>query len=114
MVEGHFPDSRFDMERDTAMDVDLHQENEGKDEEAEEEEEDQFLKFIDYARSELLEADEDRDPNGNGAATAGPGWTWIASRILKTCVAYSSGVTPAILLSQLSQVLRLRPSISYL
>ena len=72
------------------------------------EEEDRFLAFVDYARSVLSleseEEDRDRDPNGNGSETSGPGWSWIASRILKTCVAYSSGVTTAILLSDLSQV----------
>ncbi|XP_050239803.1 uncharacterized protein LOC126688911 [Quercus robur] len=71
------------------------------------EEEDRFLAFVDYARSVLSleseEEDRDRDPNGNGSETSGPGWSWIASRILKTCVAYSSGVTTAILLSDLSQ-----------
>ncbi|KAG7995347.1 hypothetical protein I3843_01G104200 [Carya illinoinensis] len=61
---------------------------------------DPFLAFIDYARSVLSPADDDSDPNGN---CSGPGWSWIASRILKTCVAYSSGVTAAILLSDLSQ-----------
>ncbi|KAM6548565.1 hypothetical protein CsatB_020241 [Cannabis sativa] len=65
---------------------------------------DPFLKFIDYARSVLCpEDDEDIDPNLNGADTRRPSWTWIASRILKTCSAYSSGVTAAILLSDLSQ-----------
>lgn len=59
------------------------------------EQEDPFLEFIDYAKSELS---PDRDES------VGPGWTWIASRILKTCTAYSSGVTAAILLSDLSQV----------
>lgn len=72
------------------------------------EEEDRFLAFVDYARSVLsLEAEEevrDQDPNGNASETSGPGWSWIAIRILKTCVAYSSGVTTAILLSDLSQV----------
>jgi hypothetical protein len=71
------------------------------------EEEDRFLAFVDYARSALsLEPEEDQDqaPNGNGAEASGPGWSWIASRILKTCIAYSSGVTTAILLSDLSQV----------
>lgn len=62
---------------------------------------DPFLAFIDYARSVISPADDDSDPNGN---CSGPGWSWIASRILKTCVAYSSGVTAAILLSDLSQV----------
>ncbi|KAL6292985.1 hypothetical protein ACE6H2_001127 [Prunus campanulata] len=67
--------------------------------------EDPFLKFIDYARSALSpEPDENLDPNGNGAETStGPSWNWIASRILKTCSAYSSGVTAAILLSDISQ-----------
>ncbi|KAK9287661.1 hypothetical protein L1049_016098 [Liquidambar formosana] len=69
------------------------------------EEEDPFLRFIDYAKSVLSpeEEGEDRDPNGNGGESNGPSWSWIASRILKTCIAYSSGVTSAILLSDLSQ-----------
>lgn len=61
-----------------------------------EEEEEPFLKFVDYARSVLIET-------GNECSKS-PGWTWIASRILKCCIAYSSGVTSAILLSDLSQV----------
>ncbi|PON93197.1 Nucleic acid-binding, OB-fold containing protein [Trema orientale] len=68
--------------------------------------EDPFLRFIDYSRSVLCpEDDEDSDhPIGNGSDTRRvPSWSWIASRILKTCSAYSSGVTPAILLSDLSQ-----------
>ncbi|KAJ6324672.1 hypothetical protein OIU76_011880 [Salix suchowensis] len=70
--------------------------------------EDPFLAFIDYARSILspVEGDEDGeiyDPSTNGSESTGPGWSWIASRILKTCIAYSSGVTSAILLSDLSQ-----------
>ncbi|KAH6831854.1 Nucleic acid-binding proteins superfamily [Perilla frutescens var. hirtella] len=63
------------------------------------EEDDPFLKFIDYAKSILYEnagESEKEDP------TRCPSWSWIATRILKTCVAYSSGVTPAILLSELS------------
>ncbi|XP_028751755.1 uncharacterized protein LOC114711507 [Neltuma alba] len=87
------------MEKDSAMDIDLQPEEEGKEKE---EEEDYFLRFIDYARSELLEVEGDPDPNGDGAVVDLPGWSWIVSRILKTCIAYSSGVTPAILLSELS------------
>ncbi|KAL1548203.1 hypothetical protein AAHA92_16467 [Salvia divinorum] len=63
------------------------------------EEDDPFLKFIDYAKSTLYEISghsEEEDP------TRCPSWSWIANRILRTCVAYSSGVTPAILLSELS------------
>ncbi|XP_052206407.1 uncharacterized protein LOC127810871 [Diospyros lotus] len=59
-----------------------------------EDQEDPFLHFVDYAKS-VLSSDEDE--------SNGPGWSWIAYRILRTCVAYSSGVTSAILLSDLSQ-----------
>ncbi|KAM0984783.1 hypothetical protein ACFX2I_012061 [Malus domestica] len=67
--------------------------------------EDPLLKFIDYARSVLSpETDENLDPNQNGPETSTrPSWNWTASRILKTCSAYSSGVTTAILLSDLAQ-----------
>lgn len=68
------------------------------------EEEDPFLAFIEYARSVIFSGEDD-DPNGNEAGYTGPGWSWIASRIFKTCISYSSGVTEAILLSDLSQVL---------
>ncbi|KAJ6891403.1 hypothetical protein NC651_024793 [Populus alba x Populus x berolinensis] len=72
------------------------------------ENQDPFLAFIDHARSVLspVEGDEDEDiydPSTKGSESTGPGWSWIASRILKTCIAYSSGVTSAILLSDLSQ-----------
>lgn len=74
------------------------------------ENQDPFQAFIDHARSVLspVEGDEDEeiyDPSTNGSESTGPGWSWIASRILKTCIAYSSGVTSAILLSDLSQVI---------
>ncbi|KDP27922.1 hypothetical protein JCGZ_19002 [Jatropha curcas] len=73
-------------------------------------EDDPFLAFIDYARS-ILSPDEEEgdvgcDTNGLVRETSGPGWSWIASRILKTCIAYSSGVTAAILFSDLSQAWR--------
>lgn len=78
-----------------------------------EEEDDPFLKFVDYARSVLaFEDEEDYDPNVNGAETSAPGWSWIASRVLKTCIAYSSAVTPAILLSELSQVPPIQTSLT--
>ncbi|THG18194.1 hypothetical protein TEA_017138 [Camellia sinensis var. sinensis] len=64
----------------------------------EEEQDDPFLQFIDYAKS-VLSPDKDE---GNDESS-GPAWSWIASRILKICIAYSSGVTSAILLSDLSQ-----------
>ncbi|TKY54235.1 hypothetical protein E2542_SST18641 [Spatholobus suberectus] len=90
-------DHGSNTEGDSVMDVDHCSE----DQEKEEEEEDPFLKFADYARSELLSLEG--DPNGDDEGSAGLGWSWIVSRILKTCIAYSSGVTPAILLSELSQ-----------
>ncbi|QCD80069.1 hypothetical protein DEO72_LG2g388 [Vigna unguiculata] len=87
----------FSRKLDSAMDVDCCQEDEDK----EEEELDPFLKFVEHARSELLSLEG--DANGDDDGSAGLGWSWIVSRILKTCIAYSSGVTPAILLSELSQ-----------
>ncbi|CAH9120489.1 unnamed protein product [Cuscuta epithymum] len=63
-----------------------------------EEEEDPFLQFIHYAKAILSPVE-----NEDGGEPTGPGWSWIASRILKTCTSYSSGVTAAILLSDLSQ-----------
>ncbi|XP_009623584.1 uncharacterized protein [Nicotiana tomentosiformis] len=72
----------------SAMEVGRRQKSEVE----EEEEEDPFLQFIEYAKS-VLSPDEAK----------GPSWSWIASKILKTCIAYSSGVTSAILLSDLFQ-----------
>ncbi|KAJ0980589.1 hypothetical protein J5N97_008844 [Dioscorea zingiberensis] len=66
------------------------------------EDQDAFLRFVEYARSMISPGDRDLD-GSDGAQ--GPPWSWIVSRIIKTCVAYSSGVTPAILLSDLFQVL---------
>ncbi|MED6130363.1 hypothetical protein PIB30_000260 [Stylosanthes scabra] len=83
----------------SAMDVDQRQEE--NEEDQEKLEEDPFLQFVDYARSELLSLEG--DPNCDGDGTGGPGWSWMVSRILKTCKSYSCGVTPAILLSELSQ-----------
>lgn len=71
---------------------------EGEREVAVEEEEDPFLQFIDYAKSVLSP-----DGNSNGDDSKGPSWRWITSRVLKSCIAYSSGVTSAILLSDLFQ-----------
>ncbi|CAJ1940854.1 unnamed protein product [Sphenostylis stenocarpa] len=85
----------FSTKVDSAMDVDRCQEDQ------EEEEQDPFLKFVEHARSELLSLEG--DAMGDDDGSAGLGWSWILSRILKTCIAYSSGVTPAILLSELSQ-----------
>lgn len=71
---------------------------------------DQFIKFIDYARTILSPSLNDEDEEGEATSDSeerereGPGWSWIASRVLKTCISYSSGVTSAILLSELSQV----------
>ncbi|KAL8047537.1 hypothetical protein ABFX02_07G006200 [Erythranthe guttata] len=64
-----------------------------------EEENDPFLKFIDYAKSILHQNEGELEED----SARSPGWSWITNRILKTCVSYPSGVTPAILLSELSQ-----------
>lgn len=76
-------------------------------------EEDAFLGFVDYAMSELSPEEErgssrdcgsGGDRGGGGDERRGPSWSWVVSRILKTCLVYSSGVTPAIILSELFQV----------
>ncbi|GKV45027.1 hypothetical protein SLEP1_g52156 [Rubroshorea leprosula] len=73
-------------------------------EERKKHEDDPFLAFVEYARSVLSpEEEEEGEGDEEGYDRSGPGWSWIAFRILKTCVAYSSGVTSAILLSDLSQ-----------
>ncbi|CAN0855414.1 hypothetical protein LINGRAHAP2_LOCUS6206 [Linum grandiflorum] len=71
-------------------------------------EDDPFLAFVDYASSVLSPEEEDGGGEGSDTAedeaqTSGPSWNWIAARIMKTCIAYSSGVTAGILLSELSQ-----------
>ncbi|KAG6519772.1 hypothetical protein ZIOFF_023280 [Zingiber officinale] len=70
-----------------------------------EDQEDAFLQFVEYARSMLSSNfDEDTDAGGcDGGDASAPPWSWVVSRILKSCVTYSSGVTPAILLSDLFQ-----------
>ncbi|XP_068659198.1 uncharacterized protein [Aristolochia californica] len=66
------------------------------------ESDDAFLGFVDYARS-VLAPEEMNDSDGGGEDSEAPSWSWIVSRILKTCIAYSSGVTAAILLSDIFQ-----------
>jgi Cell division control protein 24, OB domain 1 len=67
---------------------------------------DPFLGFVEYARSTIAstsdEGGEEHIDTANGRDQ--PPWCWTFSRILKTCVAYPSGVTAAILLSDLFQV----------
>ncbi|KAI3717667.1 hypothetical protein L1987_69427 [Smallanthus sonchifolius] len=63
-------------------------------------EDDPFLGFVDYAIS-VLSPTEDEDVVDEESDR--PAWSWVSGRIIKTCKAYSSGVTPAILLSELSQ-----------
>lgn len=66
--------------------------------------EDAFLGFVEYARS-MISSDAEEDPDaGGGGDPPVPPWSWVVSKILKSCMAYSSGVTPAILLSDLFQV----------
>ncbi|XP_073106708.1 uncharacterized protein [Elaeis guineensis] len=68
------------------------------------EDDDAFLGLVEYARSMLFSEDDDSDAAaGGGGDPRAPPWSWVVSRILKTCVAYPSGVTSAILLSDLFQ-----------
>uniref|UniRef100_A0A0E0KL45 Cell division control protein 24 OB domain-containing protein n=1 Tax=Oryza punctata TaxID=4537 RepID=A0A0E0KL45_ORYPU len=66
---------------------------------------DAFLEFVDYAISMLSSSsggNGDESP-GAGPAPARPPWGWAVAQVLKSCCAYSSGVTAAILLSDLFQ-----------
>ncbi|KAK8966031.1 hypothetical protein KSP40_PGU010758 [Platanthera guangdongensis] len=67
------------------------------------EEEDAFLRFVAYARSMLFLDDGTPEDRHYEEDSQDRSWSWIISRILKTCVAYPSGVTSAILLSDLFQ-----------
>ncbi|KAF8708675.1 hypothetical protein HU200_030057 [Digitaria exilis] len=64
-----------------------------------------FLEFVDYAISMLSSSGGDGDESpGDGPAPARPPWGWAVAQVLKSCCAYSSGVTAAIILSDLFQV----------
>ena len=70
-----------------------------------------FLEFVDYAISMLSSSAGDGDSYespGDGPAPARPPWGWAVAQLLKSCCAYSSGVTAAILLSDLFQVRLIR------
>ncbi|KAJ4795392.1 Nucleic acid-binding proteins superfamily [Rhynchospora pubera] len=69
------------------------------------EHEDPFLGFVEYARSTLASTSGDGGGESMETSHGGdqPPWSWAVSRILKTCVAYPSGITAAILLSDLFQ-----------
>ncbi|XP_062212912.1 uncharacterized protein LOC133913709 [Phragmites australis] len=65
-----------------------------------------FLEFVDHAISVLSSSGGDGDgyeSPGNEPAPARPPWGWVVAQVLKSCCAYSSGVTAAILLSDLFQ-----------
>lgn len=102
MEHPHIHSDSTEVVEDSPMEVDQRQEDQQK------EEEDPFLNFVDQARLELLSLED--DSNRDDSNSTGYGWSWMVSRILKTCVTYSSGVTPAILLSELSQVHHLNSS----
>ncbi|KAF3779492.1 hypothetical protein EJ110_NYTH41346 [Nymphaea thermarum] len=68
---------------------------------SEEEAEEEILRFVDSARRTLAEEFRPEGADDSEADSFGPSWGWVFSRTLKTCVAYSSGVTPGILLSDL-------------
>ncbi|XP_031486216.1 uncharacterized protein LOC116254782 [Nymphaea colorata] len=68
---------------------------------SEEEEEEEIMRFVDSARRTLAEEFRPEGADDSETESFGPSWGWVFFRILKTCVAYSSGVTPGILLSDL-------------
>ncbi|XP_057856074.2 uncharacterized protein LOC131065551 isoform X2 [Cryptomeria japonica] len=61
--------------------------------------EDSFLQFVASAQSMLAAGESDTEKD----LSKGPPWSWVCTQILATCKAYSSGVTSAILLSDLHQ-----------
>lgn len=63
-------------------------------------ENDSFLQFVDSAQSMLASSGKEEV---KGDEYDGPPWSWVCSHVLTTCKAYSSGVTSAILLSELFQ-----------
>jgi hypothetical protein len=63
-----------------------------------------FLEFVDYAISVLASSSAGDGDESPGAGPAPPPWGWTVAQVLKSCRAYSSGVTAAILLSDLFQV----------
>jgi hypothetical protein len=68
-----------------------------------------FLEFVDYAISVISSSGGDGyESPGDGAAPSRPPWGWAVAQVLKSCCAYSSGVTSAILLSDLFQVRYIR------
>ncbi|MCO5590480.1 hypothetical protein L7F22_044450 [Adiantum nelumboides] len=66
-------------------------------------EEDTFLAFVESARQMLVQSGHGSCPKHTvpDEDTSGPSWGWVFCRILDCLKAYSSGVTPAILLSDL-------------
>ncbi|KAG0473385.1 hypothetical protein HPP92_015242 [Vanilla planifolia] len=66
-------------------------------------EDDAFLGFVAYACAMLFPEEGEPDGRANVEDSWRPSWSWIVSRVLKTCISYPSGVTAAILLSDLFQ-----------
>ncbi|MCO5584799.1 hypothetical protein L7F22_038731 [Adiantum nelumboides] len=66
-------------------------------------EEDTFLAFVESARQMLVQSGHGSCPEHTvpDEDTSGPSWGWVFCRILDCLKTYSSGVTPAILLSDL-------------
>ncbi|KAI5080937.1 hypothetical protein GOP47_0004120 [Adiantum capillus-veneris] len=66
-------------------------------------EEDAFLAFVESARQMLVQLGHGSYPEhiARVEETSGPSWGWVFCRIFDCLKAYSSGVTPAILLSDL-------------
>ncbi|GJM97145.1 hypothetical protein PR202_ga14050 [Eleusine coracana subsp. coracana] len=64
-----------------------------------------FLEFVDYAISTISSGSDGDgyESPGEGPAPARPPWGWAVAQVLKSCCAYSSGVTATILVSDLFQ-----------
>lgn len=71
---------------------------------------DVFVTFVESARRMLCESFETEqhrecDATAGRSQSHGPSWSWVCTRILTCCKAYPSGVTAAILLSELYEVI---------
>jgi hypothetical protein len=84
---------------------------------------DVFIRLVEEARASLLlhqqqqlqlRQEKKRKQQQQQQQQQEPSWAWVCMRLLSCCSAYPSGVTPAILLSDLFQVGFLGSLLSFL
>jgi len=82
---------------------------------------DVFIRLVEEARASLLlhqqqqlQLQQEKKRKQQQQQQQEPSWAWVCMRLLSCCSAYPSGVTPAILLSDLFQVGFLGALLSFL